>query len=201
MKKKIIIFCGMILVLLLGMVVVFFLKKEVVQTGIPTLIIETPQKISISQRDRFTLDVTITDLGEVVYPAASFSVSFDSSRIEFLGVEEGNVFVRNDAVDTQMPQKLPEWSCNVEMCNKNGKINIMYLDTTGGKNAFFRELLGEDDNVVLRLSFRLRGSARVGDVYDLIVEDAIFAASDESQSLSMMQNTLKVKDGKIVVGE
>ena len=77
----------------------------------------------------------------------------------------------------------------------------MYLDLTGGKEAFTQSLLAEENNVVLRLSFRLRGSARAGYVFDLIVEDAIFAASDERQSLAMNQDTLKVKNGKIVVGD
>ena len=81
------------------------------------------------------------------------------------------------------------------------RCGIMYLDLTGGKEAFTQSLLAEADNVVLRLSFRLRGSARSGDVYDLIVEDAVFAASDESQSLAMTQGTLKVRNGKIVVGD
>ena len=85
--------------------------------------------------------------------------------------------------------------------NDTGRINIMYLDMTGGKNAFSKELLAEDYNVVLRLKFRLRGSVRPGDVLDLIVEDAVFAASDETQSLAMTTDTLKVKNGKIVVGE
>ena len=77
----------------------------------------------------------------------------------------------------------------------------MYLDMTGGKNAFCKELLAEDDNVVLRLRFRLRGSIRPGDVLDLIVEDAVFAASDETQSLAMTRDTLKVKNGRLVIGE
>ena len=77
----------------------------------------------------------------------------------------------------------------------------MYLDMTGGKNAFSKELLAEDNNVVLRLKFRLRGSVRADDVCDLIVEDAVFAASDETESLAMTTNTLTVKNGKIVIGE
>jgi len=100
-----------------------------------------------------------------------------------------------------MPQKLPDWSCNQEQCNKTGKINIMYLDITGGKNAFSKEFLAEEDNIVLRLRFRLRGSARKGDVCDLIFEDAVFAASDEKESLAMTRDTLKVRNSKIVVGE
>ena len=77
----------------------------------------------------------------------------------------------------------------------------MYLDLTGGKEAFTRNLLAEDNNVVLRLSFRLRGSVRSGGVYELTVEDAVFAASDESRSLAMTQNTLAVKNARIVVGD
>jgi hypothetical protein len=66
----------------------------------------------------------------------------------------------------------------------------MYLDLTGGKNAFSKELFEDDYNVVLRLKFRLRGSLREGDVCDIIIEDAVFAASDESQSLASAKNTL-----------
>ena len=77
----------------------------------------------------------------------------------------------------------------------------MYLDITGGRNSFGKDLLAEDYNVVLRLRFRLRGSARVGDIYEIIVEDADFAASDETQSLAMTTGTLKIINSKIVIGE
>lgn len=206
-KRKWILIAGIIILILLGIIIGCMWKwssKPVGNTIIsktPMLIVETPQKISLSQDDIFVLDVQITELGEALYPAASMSISFNASHIEFMGVREGNVFVRQNSSDTQMTQKLPEWSCDIERCNESGQINIMYLDITGGKNAFSRELLAEDDNVVVRLAFRLRGSAKVGDIYDLIVEDAVFAASDETHSLSTIQNTLMHKDGKIVVGE
>ena len=165
----------------------------------PTLTVETPQKLSASQTDEFTLDVTISDLGDARYPAMSMSIAFDPSRLEFMGVEEGNIFILSDENSTG--QKLPDWSCNVQNSNDTGRINIMYLDMTGGKNAFTKELLAEDYNVVLRLKFRLRGSVRPGDVLDLIVEDAVFAASDETQSLAMTADTLKVKNGRLVIGD
>ena len=164
---------------------------------VPVLTVETPQKLSASQTDTFTLDVTISELGDTIYPAMSMSLRFDPSCLEFLGIEEGNVFL----TDSQVGRNLPQWSCNPEQCNKTGLINIMYLDLTGGKEAFAQSLLAEEDNVVLRLSFRLRGSARAGDVFELAVEDVVFAASDERQSLAMNQGTLKVKNGKIVVGD
>jgi len=165
----------------------------------PTLTVETPQKLSASQTEEFTLDVTISDLEDARYPAMSMSIAFDSSRLEFLGVEEGNIFILSDENSTG--QKLPDWSCNVQNSNDTGSINIMYLDMTGGKNAFTKDLLADDYNVVLRLKFRLRGSVRPGDVLDLIVDDAVFAASDETQSLAMTTDTLKVKNGRLVIGE
>ena len=198
-KKKLFIGIGAGVLLLLLILFLHFMNWDKITGGTPTLTIETPQKISKSETEEFTLDVTISSFGDAIYPAASMSISFDSSRLEFIGVEEGNVFIRND--EGEVPQKLPNWSCNPEQCNKSGKINIMYLDTTGGKNAFSKELLAEDDNVVLRLKFRLRGSVRNGDICDLIFDDAVFAASDETQSLAMTTDTLKVRDGKIVIGE
>ena len=168
-------------------------------SGVPTLIVETPQKLSSADTDEFTLDVTVSQLGDARYPAMSMSIAFDPSRLEFLGVEEGNIFILSDENSTG--QRLPDWSCNVQNSNDTGRINIMYLDMTGGKNAFSKELLADDYNVVLRLKFRLRGSVRPGDVLDLIVEDAVFAASDEVQSLAMTTDTLKVKNGRLVIGE
>ena len=167
--------------------------------GVPTLIVETPQKLSATGTDEFTLDVTVSNLGEARYPAMSISISFDSSRLEFLGVEEGNIFILSD--ESNNGQQLPDWSCNVQNSNDTGRINIIYLDMTGGRNAFTQELLAKDYNVVLRLKFRPRGSSRPGDVLDLIVEDAVFAASDETQSLAMTTGTLKTKNGRLVIGE
>jgi hypothetical protein len=181
-------------------VIVFFLTRcNAPDSGDPTLIVESPQKLSLSDTEEFSLDVTISNLGEVRYPAMSMSIAFDSSRLEFLGVEEGNLFILSD--ENSSGRQLPNWSYNTQAANDTGLINIMYLDMTGGKNAFTKELLAEEYNVVLRLRFRLRGSVRPGDVLDLIVEDAVFAASDETLSLAMTTNTLKTKNGRLVIGE
>ncbi|MBQ7293422.1 MAG: hypothetical protein IJW79_06760 [Clostridia bacterium] len=199
-NKKICFIAGSAILICAVILCIFSVSEDVEKqnSDMPTLIVETPQKLSVSATDTFTLDVSISSLGEAVYPAASMSIAFDASRLEFLGVEEGNVFIKSDNTSGQT---LPEWNYNTDTCNKSGLINIMYLDMTGGKYAFSRSLLADDSNVVLRLKFRLCGSARAGDVCDLIVEDAVFAASDETQSLAMTSNTLTVKNGKLVIGE
>ena len=165
--------------------------------GAPTLTVETPQKCSAGEE--ITLNVTIDHMGEALYPAASMSIRFDPACLEFLGVEEGNVFILDG--ESTSGRQLPQWSYNTAACNESGLINIMYLDMTGGRYAFSRELLAEEDNVVLRLTFRVRGSVRTGDVLDLIVEDAVFAASEEKDSLAMTRNTLRVRNSRIVIGE
>ncbi|MBR5020460.1 MAG: hypothetical protein IKY17_02435 [Oscillospiraceae bacterium] len=185
--------------ILIAVLVLLLTRCSGTDFGVPTLIVETPQKLSATGTDAFTLDVTVSNLGEARYPAMSISISFDSSRLEFLGVEEGNIFILSD--ESNNGQQLPDWSCNVQNSNDTGRINIIYLDMTGGRNAFTQELLAKDYNVVLRLKFRLRGSSRPGDVLDLIVEDAVFAASDETQSLAMTTGTLKTKNGRLVIGE
>ena len=187
-----------VLCLVLSAAAVGLLRHPDLPLGMPTLTVETlTQKLAAGEE--LVLDVTVSHLGEARYPAMSASISFDPSRLEFLGVAEGNVFVL-DASNTA-GQKLPDWSCNVQSSNNAGLINIMYLDMTGGRNAFVQELLAEEENVVLRLRFRVRGSVRSGDVLDLIVEDAVFAASDETQSLAMTRNTLKIRNGRLVIGD
>ena len=199
-NKKICFIVGGVLIVCAILLCILLIPKDGGETNknTPTLTVESPQKLSISGTDTFVLDVTISSFGDAIYPAASMSIAFDASRLEFLGVEEGNVFIKSDNTSGRA---LPEWSYNTAACNESGRINVMYLDMTGGKNAFSKDLLAEDNNVVLRLKFRLRGSVRAGDVCDLIVEDAVFAASDETQSLAMTTNTLTVKNGKIVIGE
>ena len=185
-------------ILLCVILLCVFPRSKNVEKKEHILIVETPPKLSILDTDPFLIDVEVSSFGDAIYPAASMSLSFDSSRLEFLGIEEGNVFIKSE---NSSGQALPEWNYNIDVCNETGKINVMYLDVTGGKNAFSNDLLAEDDNVVLRLKFRLRGSTRTGDVCDIIVEDAVFAASDETESLAMARGTLVVKNGKLVIGE
>ena len=197
LKKKLLwFFC---VAALLVVVTLLMPRHKEMLSGTPAIAVEPMRKLSASQTEEFTLDVTISSLGDARYPAMSMSVSFDPSRLEFLSVEEGNIFISTD--ENHTGQRLPVWSCNVQNSNDTGLINIMYLDMTGGRNAFTKKLLADDYNVVLRLKFRLRGSVRPGDVLDLIVEDAVFAASDEAQSLAMTTDTLKVKNGRLVIGE
>ena len=198
-KRKRIYIIAVALAVCATLLCVIFLASEELANGAdqPTLVVHTPQKIDPATTDAFVVDVTISSLGEAVYPAMSMSISFDTDRLEFLGIEEGNVLISGE----NGQPVLPEWIYNTASCNQSGCINVMYLDMTGGQHAFSKELLAEEDHVILRLRFRLKEGVGAGDVMDLVVEDAVFAASDETESLAMNLDTLKVRNGKIVIGE
>lgn len=171
-------------------------KQEAEEPLAPAIALEIPQKPSVSSGEPFTVDVSLTSLGEANYPAASFSFSFDARHLEFLGVEDGTVPVYADGGSAP-----PKWDVDVERSNQSGQINVMYLDLTGGRYAFSNSLLPAGETpVVLRLSFRLRDGVSPGDAYEIKVNDAVFAASDSTLSLATQQGTLAAADGWAVIG-
>lgn len=197
-KQKIIITVAVILLLLIILLVILLLPEKIRRSGTPTLTIATPPKQSISAGEEFSVDVELSDLtDEIIYPAASLSVVFDSSRLEFTGISEGNIMISGDERADGNSSQLPEWSVDVERSNKTGQINIMYLDMTGGKYAFSSEQMGEN-HILMRLDFRLRGSAEADSVYNLEITDAVFAANDENDSLASINDTLITENGKVV---
>ena len=200
-KKKTIIIVLLVL-LALAVPALFLFGDGGALSLAPAVTIETPNKMSQSYRGEFTLDVTLSDLKEgELYPAASFSMNFDANKLEFLGLEEGNVLVPCEKKANGAVTELPKWGVNVERSNEIGQINVMYLDLTGGRQAFSKDLLPDGDRVLFRLRFKLRGSVQSGDIIEISFADAVFAASDEKDSLASVKNTLKTRSGRVVIGD
>ena len=97
--------------------------------------------------------------------------------------------------------ELPDWGVNVGRSNEIGQINVMYIDLSGGRRAFSKDLLPDGDKVLFRLRFKLRGSVQSGDIIEISFADAVFAASDEKDSLASTKNTLKTHSGRVVIGD
>ena len=55
--------------------------------------------------------------------------------------------------------------------------------------------------MLFRLKFKLRGSVQSGDIIEISFADAVFAASDEKDSLASVKNTLKTRSGRVVIGD
>ena len=203
-KKKIAIIASSVLaVLAVAIIIIIFTNRNSQTAKVgnlftgPAVFIEIPDKMGEKNREEFDLAVYVTKLSSDVYPAASFSISFDPSKMEFLGLEEGNVLIE----DTDLPggTNLPDWNVDVESSNKTGNINIMYLDFSGKEKGFKQELLYDSDNVLFYLKFKLRGSVRKNEMYDISFKDAVFACEEDEKSLSMLNKKLKTKDSKVVI--
>lgn len=166
-------------------------NKSAVRTE-PTVSIKTPETIS---SDHFSVDVAISSMGEEIYPAVSMCIGFDSENLEFQGMTNGNVKVMSDTEDGQFP----EWNTDSVYSNETGKINVMYLDISGGKYAFSDNLLNDGDNILFTLDFSLKDNAKSGDVYEFDIQDAVFATTDSQKSLSSSSDTLKVQNGKVTL--
>lgn len=199
-KKKTIIIVLLVL-LALAVLALFLFRDGGALSLAPAVTIETPNKMSQSDRDEFTLDVTLSDLRDGLYPAASFSINFDSNKLEFLELEEGNVLVPCEKKANGAVTELPGWGVNVGRSNEIGQINVMYIDLSGGRRAFSKDLLPDGDRVLFRLKFKLRGSVQSGDIIEISFADAVFAASDEKDSLASTKNTLKTRSGRVVIGD
>lgn len=185
-KLRILLVCALLL-----LVPLFFLLRGIILSGSVLSVADVRAKGIDSEA---LVDVNIDRLGSTLYPAASFIIDFDKARLELLDVREGNVFVSSETGEI-----LPNWSVNIGKSNESGQIKIMYVDVTGGTQAFSQALIPEEGGVLFRLCFRVRGSAREGEAYSLNVEDAVFAANKEKDSLSSLRGTLRVKNGSIFI--
>lgn len=171
--------------------------------AMPALSLEAPGELSVGAGGEFTVPVTLSALPDNRYPAASLSVTFDAGKLEFLGVDEGNMLVTADDGDSSTRLKLPDWGVNAVKANKDGIISAMYLDITGGRRAFCADgFEPQTRNVLMRLRFRLRASAAPGDILSLTVSDAVLATvtnQKDGSSLATGSNTLNARNGIIRV--
>ena len=147
-KKKKIITVFLILIIIIGAIfIVFRAKKELNK---PVLSLIPPKPIEYSSREEFVVDVQLSALPHNLYPAASISVTFDNTKLEFTGAKLGTMMTYGDKRANGYSFDIPQWSCNTEISNSKGEINAMYLDTTAGKYAYCSEGFDSDKkNIVL----------------------------------------------------
>lgn len=199
-KKKII---AVVLILMAIIAIVFLIFRVKKELDKPVLSLIPPKPIESTSREEFVVNAQLSALPHNLYPAASISVSFDNTKLEFTGVKMGTMMTYGDKRANGYSFDVPQWSCNTEVSNLKGEINAMYLDTTAGKYAYCSEGFDSDKkNIVLRLGFKLKDSAIAGDSYNLTFKDGVFAVvdGDESkESLAMKLGTLRTNNCRIVV--
>lgn len=206
-QRKHYLFLGGILLLLI--ITTILLAQRALSA--PILSLQPPTSVGVASHEEFTVDLVLSAMDDHLYPAASIIVDFDKNRLEFTGVKMGNVMVYEnynpigDSEAASPTMMIPTWSCNTELSNQTGEIRAMYLDMTGGNNAYGTAGFDvKSQNVVLRLGFKLKDSVSAGDKIQMSLVDAVFATSGgdvdgTSMSTSKDLNTLRAKDAEILV--
>lgn len=202
-RNRVFIICCTVL-LIAGIVLAVLLGGGVLgELFAPSITLMSPAPIAANYREEIVVDVVVSDLPDNVYPAASLSVEFDKDKLEFTGIKQGTMMTLGDSTKEKKTYNIPIWKSDIEVSNRSGEINTMYLDITGGKFAYDRDGFDEKDkNILLRLTFRLRDSVQAGEVYHITVRDAVIATIDGTEnrtSLATNLRTLKAYSAKIVV--
>ncbi len=201
-KKGIVLIISAILVLaaVTTIMVIFF-----VQGGAKTSIsLNTDTQLAEMSGEQFFIDVKVDGFPqEGHYPAASFSLNFDKTKLQFEGISVGNMTV-SDELNSQESLEIPTWQCNTQLSNENGNINAMYIDMTAQDRSYRAQNFQEDtQDILVRLEFTLLNSASSGDDIKLEFVDAVLASVDENgaeSGLSMVDGTLLAQSLSLRVG-
>ena len=151
--------------------------------------------LSKNNKNTFKLKLKMSQIPSNIYSSASFSISFDKNKVEFVDIEKGDILTYSS--------NSPSWEYDVKASNKRGQANIMYLDSTGGKESFTsKSILEERKNNILILEFKLKDDVESGDNISFKIKDAVFATVNgdkDNSSLSAKNKNIKFEDCNIKI--
>ena len=202
-RNRILAICGTILFVAAMIFLVIFQNGMLDGLFAPSITLMSPAPVSADDRNEIVIDVVLSSLPDRVFPAASLSVEFDKNKLEFTGVKQGTMMTLGDSNGEKKTYNIPIWKSDIEVSNRLGEINTMYLDITGGKFAYIREGFNKNNkDILLRLTFRFRDSVQAGEIYNITVKDVVIATSggaEKRTSLATALRTLRAYPAKIAV--
>lgn len=165
------------------------MKKEV------SMSLNGDSLLPINNKDTFKLKLKMSQIPSNIYSSASFSISFDKDKVEFIDIEKGDILTYSS--------NSPTWEYDAKASNKRGQVNIMYLDSTGGKESFTsKAIVAEEKNNVLILEFKLKDDVESGENISFKIKDAVFATVNgdkDNSSLSTKNKNIKFEDCNIKI--
>ncbi|SFI99210.1 Cohesin domain-containing protein [Terrisporobacter glycolicus] len=151
--------------------------------------------LSKNNKNTFKLKLKMSQIPSNIYSSASFSISFDKNKVEFVDIEKGDILTYSS--------NSPSWEYDVKASNKRGQANIIYLDSTGGKESFTsKSIVEERKNNILILEFKLKDDVESGENISFKIKDAVFATVNgdkDNSSLSTKNKNIKFEDCNIKI--
>lgn len=165
------------------------IKKEV------SMSLDGDSVLSMNNKNTFKLKLKMSQIPSNIYSSASFSISFDKDKVEFIDIQKGDILTYSS--------NSPSWEYDIKASNKRGQANIMYLDSTGGKESFTsKSIVSEEKNNVLILEFKLKDDVESGENISFKIKDAVFATVNgdkDNSSLSTKNKNIKFEDCNIKI--
>lgn len=153
---------------------------------------DDPQPIvkaaTVTANDDNAIDVSIEafNMGGGIYPASSLSLSFDNSVLRLEKIVTGDIFLNDGTA--------PEWEADIAYSNKNGLINIMRYDKSGGASS----LDITEKSCLMRLIFsKISSAENTSKETEIAVNDCAFAAISPENSLSADNEKIKTINGGV----
>lgn len=165
------------------------IKKEV------SMSLDGDSVLSMNNKNTFKLKLKMSQIPSNIYSSASFSISFDKDKVEFIDIQKGDILTYSS--------NSPSWEYDIKASNKRGQANIMYLDSTGGKESFTsKSIVSEEKNNVLILEFKLKDNVENSENINFKIKDAVFATVNgdkDNSSLSTKNKNIKFEDCNIKI--
>lgn len=187
-----------IISILMGLVIIFSLvRSRIDDKKEPTIYLTSDAKLKAMSNEEFYIDVKLSSFPkDSVFPAASFLITFDQTKVQFTGLKLGTM-PTGDEAGKKESLSIPVWKSNTDVANETGTISAIYLDMSASNHSY-RDycFASHDKDILVRLNFTLLDSAQAGDKLTFTFQDAVLAAVKESgnSSIAMTDETLKIKD-------
>lgn len=197
-KRNLFILIGLIAIMIIVYLIYSFSNNK---KG-PTMYLSSDSTPKAMSNEEFYIDVKLSSFPkDSVFPAASFLVTFDQTKVMFTGLKLGTMVV-GDEEGHKKSLSVPVWKSNPNIANETGTVSAMYLDMSASNHCYREYSFTPDtEDILVRLNFKLLDSAQTGDKLEFTFQDAVMAAikEDGKSSLAMTEDTLSIKDLTIKV--
>lgn len=191
-KKRNIAIIVVLILLILGIAIIFLIRQSM-GAGKPSFYLTSEEG---SDSESIIVNIHVSDLPDNTFPAVSTSVHFDNDVLELTEVVNGNMEVYENGEDKPDQLVVPDWSYDLEYANTEGAANIMYLDMSGGSQAFNINGFNKDDqNIFASLKFHVKDTTDKSVKFTL--EEATLATVDDlinDTGFSTAKGNLSVKN-------
>lgn len=192
-----------LLLLLIGILLIIFFYRRNIKSA-KTMVYLSSEDLSHGD-EYVTVDVQVSNLPDYLFPAVSTSVKFDNEALDLVEVVNGDMEVYENGETNSEMLIVPDWTYDIQAANESGSANLMYLDMSGGNQAFnINGFEQESKNTLFTLKFKLKNGKSSGDSLKFTIDEATLATVDDltnDTGVSMVKGNLSAKNLSLKINQ